>query len=316
MASSEPKDKQKKFANRYSMEVFEEKIVSLLSVNTNGLNINQISQQLEINRNTVSKWLKALEVKNIIVSRKTGVSTLYYLVEKTDEIFPGPYVLNVELGNKILEIKTSNDTYLKRISDIRENLIGLDLFKFYPFNEFDSKLKNSFLDDIKNLDLGDMYKNTITFSNQEDKTESFSFTIIHFKNKIESFTITFEDLTLLKFQREQFLTSDSVEKILDLFTDSYISIQSDDHKVIMANKKTLDDFNESKALTSEPIYCFDLLRGRSAECPGCIGNKAIKSGLNASTEYQTKKEKCRFEAIPIESETKLKGYILVSREKL
>ena len=136
-------------SKRYNLEDLEKKIFDLLDRNPRGLNINQIASLLEINRNTISKWLKTLEAKNKIISRKTGVSNLYYKGGKKTNILAGPYVLIVEkiLAEKVdstsenvkndkLIIKRSNTMYLERINEIKESFIGSGLFIFFPFCDF------------------------------------------------------------------------------------------------------------------------------------------------------------------------------------
>ncbi len=312
---SSSSEQSKKYSKRYSSEELEKPIIALLDDNPHGLNINQIAQQLDINRNTISKWLKTLEAKNIIVSRKLGVSNLYYKVEKTNEIFPGPYIITVEAEKDTFKIKKSNNNYLNRIREIKESLIGNNLFKYYPFNESEDLFKNFFENAINSLRTDEFIKKKISLKNSDDKNESFIFKVTQFPDKKDNFIIEFEDLTLLKFQEEQLLNTDSVSTLLNLFTDSYISIQNQDHKVIMANKRTLDDFNKGLELTSEPIFCYDLYRDESIECIDCIGKKAIETGSRQKTEYEIGGKNREFEAIPIESaETKMKGYILISRD--
>ena len=159
----------KKFAKRYSDEL-DKQIIELLENNPLGLNINQIASHLHINRNTISKWLKALEAKNKIISRKTGVSNLYYKSEITDGIFPGPYVLTVEYMNNKFIIKQSNKTYSKRLKLIQESLLEADLNNFYPFNEFETNFDTFFAKALKYLkENHEIFAEKIDLKNDDNK---------------------------------------------------------------------------------------------------------------------------------------------------
>lgn len=314
MSSSSDSSKSSK---RYSSEELEKDVFKLLDENPHGLNINQIAQQLEINRNTVSKWLKTLEAKNKIISRKMGVSSLYYRAENSNDIFPGPYVITVEKSSNTFLVRNVNNNYLKRFNEIRENLIGNDLFKFFPFVEFKDQYQLLLNHAIESLvDNADVFTEKIALRNSDDKEESYRFKIDHFKDKENQFTLNFQDLTLLKLTEEQLLNSDSVSKILDLFQDSNIAIVSDDFKVIMTNKKTLHDFNNDIDLDIEPVYCYELFNTGTSACENCIGRIALESNKIEEDSISINGQKYHRKAIPIESsETKIKGYILVLSKK-
>lgn len=57
-------------------------ILSLLKKKTYGLTIEEISQILDINRATASKYLFALEAEKLIVARPVGKAKLHYLKSK------------------------------------------------------------------------------------------------------------------------------------------------------------------------------------------------------------------------------------------
>lgn len=313
-SSSEPS----KSSKRYSSEELEKDVLKLLDENPHGLNINQIAQQLDINRNTVSKWLKTLEAKNKIISRKMGVSNLYYKAENSDDIFPGPYVITIEKSSNNYFVRNVNNNYLKRFNEIRENLIGNDLFKFSPFIDYREQFYLLLSHAIESLsDNSDSFTEKIDLRSSDDKLESYRFKIDHFKDKDNQFTFNFQDLTLLKLTEEQLLNSDSISKILDLFLDCNVAIVSDDSKVIMANKKTISDFNNDIDLEIEPVYCYDLFNtGLAGMCENCIGKLAIESNQIQEDSITINGKNYNRKAIPIEStETKLKGYILVLTKK-
>ena len=305
-----------KYSRRYSSEELEKPILELLDSNPHGLNINQIAQQLEINRNTISKWLKTLEAKNKIISRKTGVSNLYYKSKQQTGIFPGPYVLTVEVINGKFIIKQSNNMYINRINEINESLIGADLFNFFPFSEYASDFEEFLNEAIKHVDgTDDIFSEKIEVRNQDNVTETFSFKISNFPKKPQQYIIEFQDLSLVKIYEDQLVNPDSFGKLLNLFTDAYVSIQSQDFKVIMANKNVINDFNNGITIRSEPIYCYDLYRNKSSPCEDCVCSKALETGKKQKIRFDLKGKPYDVETIPIQSsEVDLKGFIFIAKE--
>ena len=62
-----------------------ERIYALISKNSYGLTIEEVSSQLHINRATASKYLAVLEAKNKIIVRELGKAKLHYPRTKTLE---------------------------------------------------------------------------------------------------------------------------------------------------------------------------------------------------------------------------------------
>ena len=308
----------KKYSKRYSLEELEKDILDLLDRNPHGLNINQIGSQLEINRNTISKWLKTLEAKNKIISRKTGVSTLYYKSEKKNPILAGPYFLVIERAGEKFLIRKANTMYLDRINEINESLIGSDLFDFFPFNEEKERIKQFLLSAFQSLTPEkEIFTDKIELRSPDDTKELFIFKIMSNETKQNQYLIEFSDLTLSKLIEDQLVNSQTFQLLLDLFKDSYISIQTNDGKVLMANNNVIDHFNNGMPLTTDPVFCFDLFRNKSSICENCIGIKAMKENKPQQEIANLKGESFDIETIPIKSaETDLKGYIFVAKRKL
>jgi DNA-binding IclR family transcriptional regulator len=60
----------------------EEKIIETVKRHPEGLTINQISKELNIHRNTTSKYVFALVRSGILEQRRVGVASLCYLKKK------------------------------------------------------------------------------------------------------------------------------------------------------------------------------------------------------------------------------------------
>ena len=315
-------DAQTKYSKKYSSQEMESKVLNLLedfTINSRGLNINQISTTLGINRNTTSKWLNTLKAKNLIISRKDGVSTLFYKADNKNILNAGPYVLTVEYfpdkskEDEKIAIKSSNDAFINRINELRDSIVGKDIFSVFPFKNYKDYFQEFLLSSISSIGHGEkVITENQSFTDEYDKKESFLFKIFY-KQIDDEYVISFQDLTLLRNLEEQLVNSDSISKILNLITDKYITIQTQDYKVIKANQTALDKFNGGKMLIPfEPISCLDFFSLKNIAKEDFIGQKAIKSDKSQSQGFKIDKIDYTFTALPIKSiETDLKGFILI-----
>jgi len=67
------------------MEEFQEdiqRIRELLATNREGMSITDISSRLDINRNTVAKYMEILQIQGAVDGRKRGTSKVFYLTER------------------------------------------------------------------------------------------------------------------------------------------------------------------------------------------------------------------------------------------
>ena len=303
-----------KYAIRYTPDEFETKIIPLLKKNSKGLSISQIAHSLNINRNTVSKYLKTLEARNIIVPRKTGVTTLWYHFEKNSRNYSGPYILVIELkgeeGN--IEVNQTNSTYANRIHEIPESLIGASIWNFSPFKEFQDPLTEYFEEGFAHIySTGELYSRTLNLKTQEGKPASYLFKLDTFKENNKQFTLEFHDLTLQREIEFKLLNTNSFDQILDLFDDFYLSIQTEDFKVIKASKKVLDDFNNGKELTSEILHCYELYQNKNKVCENCPALKSLQTDKKVSTTFMINDKEHTYNTIPISAvDDDIRGYIL------
>ena len=66
--------------NRYKQEL--EKIHSILRANPRGLTINEISEELNINRNSIAKYADVLLALGHVEMKRIGPAKLYYLSDR------------------------------------------------------------------------------------------------------------------------------------------------------------------------------------------------------------------------------------------
>ena len=338
-----------KYSKKYSSEEIEKVVLDLLEGNTRGLNINDISKMLSINRNTVSKWLNTLEAKHKIISRKQGVSNFFYKVEHVNDINPGIYVITIEIVNRELRelidnlssenldnvnyeklkekfdtgiiIRVANNMYLNRIGEVSMTVEMSNLFSFYPFKDYSTFFYSFLLKAISSVEKDhETYSERKSFAPEEDgKKETFLINVLSHSDNPYQYDLNIQDLSLLRLLEEQLINTDSVSKILNLIDDKYITIQSNNHKVIMANKLALNVYYNGKEIAFETIKSFDFFNVSKVDKINFVGQKALETHTKESAIYPCKvnesKKNFTFTAIPIKAhETDLEGYILVVEE--
>jgi DNA-binding Lrp family transcriptional regulator len=305
----------KKFGKRYNLEGIRLKILNLLEKYENGLNINQISSQLDINRNTISKYLKTLEASNTVKSRKVGVSTLWYR-SSPKQRRSGPNILLVKQHNdNRIEIINSNKIYCETISKIPESLIGHSIWNFYPFSQFKPDLEPFFLSAFQQLtDKNDMVSHKFEFKQNEEEVV-LVFNLRYQSQEKSLFSIEYNDITLQAELEKDLLNPESFEILMNTIYDVYISVQTETFKVIKANQKTLDEFNNGFPL-KDNIFCYDLYHKRDKPCPDCPAIEAMEKGENIERDIsQVDKGVYKYQVFPIKSKTGISGYILKINEE-
>lgn len=333
-----------KYSRKYTAEEIEREVLSLLEDNSTGLNINDISRLLEINRNTISKWLNTLEAKNKIISRKIGVSNLFFKVNQSKELSAGPYIITFEIINKELKdhienmsleelksksfddlkinfkncliIRKANNMYLNRVNEVEATILMKDLFDFYPFKDEPSKF-DSFLFEalVKISKTQEKISKKISIPNEDGNNETFLIKVLPHGKIKGQFDLDIQDLTLLRLLEEQLINSETVTKILNLIADKCITIQSQDDKVIMANELALKKYYNGLSISFEVIKSYDFFNLKNITKGKFVGQKSLISNTTESDVYTIAGIKNKFTAIPIKAqETNLEGYILLVEE--
>ncbi|MDO9035382.1 MAG: PAS domain S-box protein [Methanoregula sp.] len=109
--------------DNYPDEIF--KIKEFLKKDPRGMNIQQISDGLQINRNSVSKYLDILTAQEEVAVRMFGRSKVYYLSQHVpiSELmkFSSNFII---ILNQDLRIVQLNDAFLRYVNLPKENLLG------------------------------------------------------------------------------------------------------------------------------------------------------------------------------------------------
>ena len=153
---------------RRSQEYYKKEILDCLSNEFFGLSITNISQKLEINRNTVSKYLSILEAEGKVFSESVATATLYFSKQRTTisyetfiniyktlmvslkNLLPQEQELMKQIGNeggkypfiKLIPFKINKKKNLDikdRIQDFKNFIDKYRIFFEYMFHRIDPK---------------------------------------------------------------------------------------------------------------------------------------------------------------------------------
>lgn len=313
---SDSNSQDKKFGKRYKIEEFKDELFKIFKEYDHGLNINQVANLMDINRNTVSKYLKTLEASELVTSKKLGVSTLWF--KGKSEKKAGPFILTIKRsGQDKLEIVKIHHDYLNMLDALSESVIGYSLWKFYPFDILQSKLESFILKSFQKLNkTNNKLSKEIEFENGTyNERLTFKFNTSFFSNESPSqINIEFYDMTLKRIQEMELLNSDNFAILLNLFENDCVSIQTDEFKILRANQRVLEKFNQKHEL-EEDTYCYSLYFHKNKPCEDCPAKEVMATGKSFKKNNEiTRIGNCDLEYYPIESKNNKKGYILKIKE--
>ena len=132
---------------RYQKEF--NRIIKLLKENPKGMTITEISQKLNINRNSVAKYLELLRVLGHVDMRTIGTAKVFY---PSDRI-PISSLLNqihesIITIDENLKINFVNDMFLKSFNFTREDLIGKKINDINLFIFKDKDIQKTLLNSL------------------------------------------------------------------------------------------------------------------------------------------------------------------------
>ena len=122
------------------------KITKVLRDNPRGMTVTQISKEINLNRNSVAKYLEVLLISGHVEMRSYGPAKVFFLSQRVPISamldFSSDYILILDRDLKIIQI---NDNFLKLVDIERETMLGqrIDDVSIPVFNttEITSNLK-------------------------------------------------------------------------------------------------------------------------------------------------------------------------------
>ena len=86
------------------MNGYEAKILAILTEETNGVSVLEVSEKLGLNRNSTARYLEAMEHQGLVSQRKIGPARLYI---KSDAL---PFTVQLDLFKKAMDVASCGIT--------------------------------------------------------------------------------------------------------------------------------------------------------------------------------------------------------------
>jgi PAS domain S-box-containing protein len=100
-------------------------ITKVLKTNPRGMTVTQISKEIDLNRNSVAKYLEVLLISGHVEMRSYGPAKVFFLSQRVPISamleFSSDYLLILDRDLKVIRV---NDKFLSLLDVERENLIG------------------------------------------------------------------------------------------------------------------------------------------------------------------------------------------------
>ena len=113
------------------MEYHKSRIKKLLKANPRGMTITDISDKININRNSVARYMDVLTISGQVEMRQLGPAKVFYLSHRVPMSamlnFSSDYILVTDSDLKIIQI---NENLLELINTKREEILGQNINDF------------------------------------------------------------------------------------------------------------------------------------------------------------------------------------------
>lgn len=117
--------------NKSTPRIFQDeslRIKEFLKKNSRGMNIREISGALQINRNSLAKYLDVLTTSEEVEFKCFGKSKVYYLSQHVPVSTLNKFSSNlIVILNRDLQIVQINDAFLRFLDTLRESVIGMKI---------------------------------------------------------------------------------------------------------------------------------------------------------------------------------------------
>ncbi len=247
---------------KLSSNDYNEKIMECLNQNNFGMTITEISEEINGNRNTVSKYLNRLESKDIVYKKEIGKASLYFLKDIESKVlnFITENPSGVTIKDISYELKLPRDSVRKHliILEKQNKIFSTKLGAYTLFKSSEMKfVPKKFMISFYKALLKDLKKK---FPNNERIFKEIGRNIFG--------DIKFPISKLIIKKLEDFKTSPLKQLHFEVFKDAFPSyyifeaIHISDPKIDSSGKKGLFRFKNSEFLNnSDSLYHFYLISG-------------------------------------------------------
>ena len=219
-------------------------ITKVLKTNPRGMTVTQISKEIDLNRNSVAKYLEVLLISGHVEMRSYGPAKVFFLSQRVPISamldFSSDYLLILDRDLKIIR---ANDNFLKLVNIERENLIGQRI-EYAPIPVFSAAEMTSKLKAAIN---GKQITQEMEYSAGETK-HFFNVKIIPttFEDGLPGVTVILENITERKRMEEELRKSEQRYRLLlESISDSIYVIDSE-LKFVLVNDAGLQTMQVSR----------------------------------------------------------------------
>lgn len=187
-------------------------ITKVLKANPRGMTVTQISKEIDLNRNSVAKYLEVLLISGHVEMRSYGPAKVFFLSQRVPISamldFSSDYLLILDRDLKIIR---ANDNFLKLVNIEREELIGQKI-ENAPIPVFNTAEMTS---DLKAALNGKQITQEMDYSTGETEY-FFNVKIIPttFEDGLPGVTVILENITERKRMEEELRKSEQRYRLL------------------------------------------------------------------------------------------------------
>ncbi|PVX25819.1 MAG: hypothetical protein CW691_03345 [Candidatus Bathyarchaeum sp.] len=289
------------------------KITKALKANSRGMTVTQISKEINLNRNSVAKYLEVLLISGHVEMRTYGPAKVFFLAQRVPLSamidFSSDYIMILDRDLKIIQV---NDNFLKLVNSESQDLLGkkLEDASLSAFNTADMKLN------LKAALNGKRVKKEIQCS--IDGTRYYcNLKIIPttFEDGLPGVTIILEDITEQKRMEEELTRLSNAVK---MSTDSIV-ITGMDAKIVDVNESTLKMYgvNDKKELIGKDS--FDIIAPEDQEKASIFLKDVLEKGSQNIQQFTvivgdgTKKNVDMSLGVMKDADSKPIGLVAISR---
>lgn len=256
------------------------KINKALKGNPRGMTVSEIAKEINLNRNSVAKYLEVLLISGHVEMRSFGPAKVFFLSQRVPMSalidFSSDYIMILDRDLKTVQV---NDNFISLTENKSTNLIGqkLENISIPVFNtpEMQSSIKAALN--------GKRVTKEIEFPLNGLQCY-FNLKIIPttFEDGLPGVTMILEDITeRKKMEKELFLLSNAVR----MSTDSIV-ITDMDTKILDVNEATVEMYNATSKKDLIGKNAFELIKPVEQQKATLAMNDLMKKGTKKIVQFQ------------------------------
>jgi PAS domain S-box-containing protein len=203
------------------------KIIDVLRDNTRGMTVTEISKEINLNRNSVAKYLEVLLISGHVEMRAYGPAKVFFLSQRVPMSalidFSSDYILILDRDLKVVK---ANDNFLKLV-DIELEIEAISIPELTT-PEMKSNLKSALNGKRKNMELKLLVGKSVCFFNLKIVPTTF-------EDGLPGVTLILEDITERKTIEEKLRKSERRYRLLiESITDG-VFVVDQNSEIILVN---------------------------------------------------------------------------------